>query len=86
MTVNVAKLAGICVGMVCVTVLMATRSIDQAAGASIISGAMFYLIGNGVNARKGKQDVAVIQPRPEGRRADDRPSGDVVEAAHNVDA
>jgi len=69
---NVAKLIGLCVGMVCITTLLALERVDGTAGAAMLSAVIFYLIGNGVNAKRGKQDVAVIQPAPEGRRADDQ--------------
>lgn len=73
MTLNIGKLIGLCVAMICVTVLLITDSIEQDVGRTILTAITFYLIGNGVNAKRGKQDVAVIGPKPEGRRADDSP-------------
>lgn len=68
---NIAKLIGICVAMVCITVLMVSEHIEQNSGSVMLASIVFYLIGNGVNAKRGKGDVAVLQPKPEGRRADD---------------
>ena len=42
------------VGMICVTILMALKTIDQSAGTAMVGSCLGYIIGNGVAARKGE--------------------------------
>jgi hypothetical protein len=41
------------VGMICITILMATKAIASDAGLPIVSSIIGYSIGNGIAARKG---------------------------------
>ena len=52
---NPPKALILLVALICITVLLATNSIDQNAGLPMISAIVFYGIGNGV-AAKTKQD------------------------------
>ena len=56
---NPPKALILMLALVCITVLLAVNSIDEAAGLPIISAIVFYGIGNGV-AAKGKVDSPKI--------------------------
>ena len=48
------------VGLICLTVLMATNSIEQATGTGLIGSILGYAIGNGIAARSGKPVQPII--------------------------
>ena len=56
---NLPKAVLLFTALICITVLLAVNSIDEAAGLPIISAIVFYGIGNGV-AAKGKVDSPKI--------------------------
>lgn len=49
--------------LLCITVLLAVNSIDEAAGLPIISAIVFYGIGNGVAAKGGKDSPKIFGPK-----------------------
>lgn len=51
------------VGLVCLTVLMATNSIPTEAGVGMIGSILGYAIGNGIQARKGEPVTPIIGPK-----------------------
>ena len=61
---NTQKLIILCVGIVCATVALILGKMSETAAVGIISGAMFYIVGNGVAARKGKEPGPVLGPKP----------------------
>lgn len=54
------------VGLVCLTVLMALNSIEEATGTGLIGSILGYAIGNGVAARQGQQVSPIIGRKPDG--------------------
>jgi hypothetical protein len=54
------------VGLVCLTVLMALNSIEEATGTGLIGSILGYAIGNGVAARQGQPVSPIIGPKPDG--------------------
>jgi hypothetical protein len=49
------------VGLICLTVLMATNSIEEATGTGLIGSSILgYAIGNGIAARSGKPVQPII--------------------------
>lgn len=51
---NPPKAFLVLVAMVCITVLMATHTIDQSAGTGLLGSMIGYAVGNGIAARGGK--------------------------------
>lgn len=51
------------VGMVCVTVLMATRAIDSSAGMPIITLVIGYAVGNGIAAKTNQPVEPILGPK-----------------------
>jgi hypothetical protein len=49
--------------LVCITVLLAVKSVSQEAGLPIISAIVFYGIGNGVAAKGGKDSPKIFGPK-----------------------
>jgi hypothetical protein len=60
---NAQKLIVAVVGMICATVLRVTDKLSETGAVGIISAAMFYIIGNGVAARKGKESTPILAPK-----------------------
>jgi hypothetical protein len=56
---NPPKFLILMLALVCITILLATKSISQEAGLPLVSAIVFYGIGNGVGA-KGKLDSPKI--------------------------
>ena len=54
------------VGLVCLTVLMALNSIEEATGTGLIGSILGYAIGNGVAARQNQPVSPIIGPKPDG--------------------
>ena len=52
------------VALVCVTVLLATNSVDQSAGTGLIGMIAGYAVGNGIAARKGEEVTPIIGKKP----------------------
>ena len=48
------------VALVCVTVLLATRTIDESAGTGLIGMIAGYAVGNGIAARRGDEVTPII--------------------------
>ena len=53
------------VALVCVTILLATNSVDQSAGTGLIGMIAGYAVGNGIAARRGDEVTPII-----GRKVD----------------
>jgi hypothetical protein len=51
--------------LVCVTILLATNSVDQSAGTGLIGMIAGYAVGNGIAARRGDEVTPII-----GRKVD----------------
>ena len=49
--------------LMCITVLLAVKSVSQEAGLPIISAIVFYGIGNGVAAKGGKDSPKIFGPK-----------------------
>lgn len=60
---NPPKALILLVALLCITILLATNSIDQNAGLPMISAIVFYGIGNGVAARNGKDSPKIFGPK-----------------------
>lgn len=60
---NPPKALILLVALLCITILLATNSIDQNAGLPMISAIVFYGIGNGVAAKNGKDSPKIFGPR-----------------------
>ena len=60
---NPPKALSLLVALVCITVLLATSSIDQNAGLPMISAIVFYGIGNGVAAKTGQASPKMFGPK-----------------------
>jgi len=54
------------VGLVCLTVLMALNSIEEATGTGLIGSILGYAIGNGIAARQGQLVSPIIGRKPDG--------------------
>ena len=52
------------VALVCVTVLLATRTIDQSAGTGLIGMIAGYAVGNGIAARRGDEVTPITGKKP----------------------
>lgn len=48
------------VALVCVTILLATNSLDQSAGTGLIGMIAGYAVGNGIAARRGDEVTPII--------------------------
>lgn len=53
------------VALVCVTILLATNSVDESAGTGLIGMIAGYAVGNGIAARRGDEVTPII-----GRKGD----------------
>jgi lipoprotein signal peptidase len=51
------------VGLICITVLMATRAIDQTTGMPVLTLIIGYAVGNGIAAKQGQQVSPIIGMR-----------------------
>ena len=60
---NPPKALILLVALLCITILLATNSIDQNAGLPMISAIVFYGIGNGVAAKNGKESPKIFGPK-----------------------
>jgi len=60
---NPPKALILLVALLCITILLATNSIDQNAGLPMISAIGFYGIGNGVAAKNGKDSPKIFGPK-----------------------
>ena len=54
------------VGLVCLTLLMALNSIEEATGTGLIGSILGYAIGNGIAARQGQPVSPIIGRKPDG--------------------
>jgi len=52
------------VALVCVTILLATNSVDQSAGTGLIGMIAGYAVGNGIAARRGEDVTPIIGKKP----------------------
>ena len=52
------------VALVCVTVLLATNSVDESAGTGLIGMIAGYAVGNGIAARRGEEVTPIIGKKP----------------------
>ena len=57
---NPSKAAIALVALVCVTILLATNSVEQSAGTGLIGMIAGYAVGNGIAARKGEEVTPII--------------------------
>jgi hypothetical protein len=48
------------VGLICITVLMAVRAIDQTTGMPVITLVIGYAVGNGIAAKQGQEVSPII--------------------------
>ena len=48
------------VGLICITILMAVRAIDQTTGMPVITLIIGYAVGNGIAARQGQPVQPII--------------------------
>jgi presenilin-like A22 family membrane protease len=62
--VNPSKAMIALVGLICLTVLMATKAITSDAGLPIVTTIIGYAVGNGIAARKGEPVEPIIGKRP----------------------
>ena len=60
MSLNSSKVLIAAITLVCVTVLMVTDSIDASNGDNIITAIIFYILGNGVTALRGRESTPVV--------------------------
>jgi hypothetical protein len=51
------------VGLICITVLMATRAIDQTTGMPVLTLIIGYAVGNGIAAKQGQPVSPIIGMR-----------------------
>ena len=54
------------VGLVCLTLLMALNSIEEATGTGLIGSILGYAIGNGIAARQGQPVSPIIGRKLDG--------------------
>jgi len=52
------------VALVCVTILLATNSVDESAGTGLIGMIAGYAVGNGIAARRGDEVTPIIGKKP----------------------
>jgi len=52
------------VALVCVTILLATNSVDESAGTGLIGMIAGYAVGNGIAARRGDDVTPIIGKKP----------------------
>ena len=62
--VNPSKAMIALVALVCVTILLATNSVEQSAGTGLIGMIAGYAVGNGIAARKGEEVTPIIGKKP----------------------
>jgi len=62
--VNPSKALIALVALICVTVLLATNSVDQSAGTGLIGMIAGYAVGNGIAARRGEEVTPIIGKKP----------------------
>jgi len=62
--VNPSKAMIALVALVCVTILLATNSVDQSAGTGLIGMIAGYAVGNGIAARRGDEVTPIIGKKP----------------------
>ena len=60
---NPPKALILLVALICITVLLATNSIDQNGGLPMISAIVFYGIGNGVAAKTKQESPKMFGPK-----------------------
>lgn len=48
------------VALICVTILLATNSVDESAGTGLIGMIAGYAVGNGIAARRGDEVTPII--------------------------
>jgi len=58
--VNPSKAMIALVALLCVTILLATNSVDQSAGTGLIGMIAGYAVGNGIAARRGDEVTPII--------------------------
>ena len=63
---NLPKALIALVGLVCLTLLMALNSIEEATGTGLIGSILGYAIGNGIAARQGQPVSPIIGLKPDG--------------------
>lgn len=63
MTINAYKFLLLITCVICSTVLLALGSIEPAVGASVITGATMYGLGNGIQAARGRTVEPVVAKR-----------------------
>ena len=51
------------VALICVTILLATDSVDQSAGTGLIGMIAGYAVGNGIAARRGEEVTPILGPK-----------------------
>lgn len=51
--------------LICVTILLATNSVDQSAGTGLIGMIAGYAVGNGIAARRGEEVTPIIGRKTE---------------------
>lgn len=64
MQINYIKALIALIGLVCLTVLMATHSLLPEQGMPIVTAIMFYSIGNGVAAATKKPSEPIVSHKP----------------------
>lgn len=60
---NPPKAFIVLIGMICITVLMATHAIDQSAGTGLLGSIIGYAVGNGIAAKKGEAVEPILGKR-----------------------
>lgn len=63
---NLPKAVLLGMALICITVLLAVKSVSQEAGLPIISAIVFYGLGNGVAGRTGKESPKIFGPKTNG--------------------
>lgn len=71
MTVNYLKAIVAVLAIAGVVTLSALGKLNGSEASLMIGTVVGYVLGNGVNAAQGKDVPGILQPIPEGRRADD---------------
>ena len=61
--VNPSKAMIALVALICVTLLLATNSVDESAGTGLIGMIAGYAVGNGIAARRGQDVTPIIGPK-----------------------
>lgn len=57
------------VGLICITILMAVRAIDQNTGMPVITLIIGYAVGNGIAARQGQEVSPIIGKKHDNEKA-----------------